>query len=116
MKKVLIVEDDLILTMINKRYVELLGHNVVASARNGIDAIAAAKKHNLDLILMDIRIDGDLDGIDTMEEIRKFSAVEVIYVTGNSDNVTKTRAEKTKMLGFCVKPISFDDLKDLLPE
>lgn len=114
MKKVLLVEDDLILTMINKRYMELLGHKVVASARNGLDAIASAKKHNPDIILMDIRIEGDIDGIDAMQEIRKFSQAAVIYVTGNSDTATKKRAEKTNMLGFCIKPISFDDLKELL--
>lgn len=114
MKKILIVEDDLILTMINKRYMELLGLKVVASARNGLDAIAAAKKHNPDVILMDIRIDGLIDGIDAMEEIRKFSEAAVIYVTGNSDPATKARAEKTNMMGFCIKPISFEDLKELI--
>jgi CheY-like chemotaxis protein len=114
MKKVLIVEDDLILTMINKRYLELLGLTVVASARNGLDAIAAAKKHNPDIILMDIRIDGAMDGIEAMEEIRKFSEASVIYVSGNSETSSKTRAEKTNMLGFCIKPISVEDLKQLL--
>lgn len=114
MKKILIVEDDLILAMINKRYMEQLGLNVVASARNGLDAIEAAKKHNPDVILMDIRIDGDLDGIDAMEEIRKFSDAAVIYVTGNSDPATKARAEKTNMLGFCIKPIFLEDLKELI--
>lgn len=114
MKNILIVEDDLILSMINKRYLELLGHKVVASARNGSAAIEAAKKHNPDVILMDIRIDGDMDGIEAMEEIRKFSKAGVIYVTGNSEPITKIRAEKTNMLGFCIKPISIDDLKELL--
>lgn len=114
MKKVLIVEDDLILSMINKRYLELLGHKVVGSARNGLDAIEAAKKYNPDVILMDVRIDGNMDGIDAMEEIRKFSKAAVIYVTGNSEPLTKERAEKTNMLGFCIKPISVDDLKELL--
>lgn len=115
MKKVLIVEDELILTMLNKKYMEQLGFNVVASARNGLDAIAAAKKHKPDFILMDVRIDGDIDGIDAMQEIRKFSEAAVIYVTGNSDPATKKRAEKTNMLGFCIKPISFEDLKELFP-
>lgn len=114
MKKILIVEDDLILAMINKRYMEQLGLTVVASARNGLDAIEAAKKHNPDFILMDIRIDGDLDGIDAMEEIRKFSDAAVIYVTGNSDPATKARAAKTNMLGFCIKPIFLEDLKELI--
>lgn len=114
MKNVLIVEDDMILTMLNKRYIQMLGHKVVDSVRNGADAIASVKKYNPDLIIMDIRIEGPIDGIETMEEIRKFSNVDVIYVTGNSEPSMKARAEKTKMLGFCTKPISLDDLKDYI--
>ena len=113
-KKVLVVEDDMILSMVNNRYIELLGHKVVQSVRNGLDAIEAAKKHNPDVILMDIRIEGDIDGIEAMEEIRKFSNADVIFLTGNSEPNTKIRAERINMLGFCVKPVSLDDLKVLL--
>ena len=113
-KKVLIVEDDLILSMVNKKYVEILGHQVAHSVRNGADAIEAVKKYNPDIILMDIRIEGQIDGIEAMEEIRKFSNVPVVYLTGNSEPVTKNRAEKTNMLAFIVKPISKDDLKHIL--
>ncbi len=115
-KKVLIVEDDMILAMVNKRYVEVLGHKVVHSVRNGLDAIQAVKDHQPDLILMDIRIEGDMDGIEAMVEIRKFSDTGVIYLTGNSDPTTKLRAEQTNMLAFCIKPISTDDLKAILGE
>lgn len=106
----------MILTMVNKKYVELLGHKVVQEVRTGRDAIDAVKKHNPDLILMDIRIVGDMDGIEAMEEIRKFSDVEVVYLTGNSEPVTKNRAEETKMLGFFIKPITIDDLRKVLSE
>lgn len=115
-KKFLIVEDDMILSMVNKKYVELLGHEVVQSVRTGLAAIEAAKKHNPDIILMDIRIEGEMDGIEAMEEIRKFSKAEVVYLTGNSEPTTKTRAEQTSMLAFCVKPISMEDLKNVLEQ
>ena len=115
-KKFLIVEDDMILSMINKKYVELLGHKVIQSVRTGLAAIEAAKKHNPDIILMDIRIEGDMDGIEAMEEIRKFSQAEVIYLTGNSEPASKARAEQTSMLAFCIKPISMDDLKVVLEQ
>jgi len=113
-KKILIVEDDMILSMVNRKYVESLGHTVVQSVRTGIAAIEAAKKHNPDIILMDIRIEGEMDGIEAMEEIRKFSNAGVIYLTGNSEPATKARAEQTSMLAFCIKPISLDDLKTVL--
>ena len=110
-KKILIVEDDMILSLVNKHYVETLGHQVVLSVRNGLDAIAATKKYNPDIILMDIRIEGELDGIEVMERIQLFSDVKVIYLTGNSEPSTKQRAEKTNMLDFCIKPVSLNDIK-----
>jgi CheY-like chemotaxis protein len=110
-KRILIVEDDMILSMVNKHYVESLGHQVVQSVRNGLDAINAAKKHDPDIIIMDIRIEGHMNGIEAMEEIRTFSNADVIYLTGNSEPVTRLRAEKTNMLDFCIKPITFEDLK-----
>lgn len=113
-KKVLIVEDDMILSMVNKKYVELLGHKVAQAVRSGQDAIDAVKKYHPDIILMDIRIEGQMDGIEAMKEIRKFSEVPVVYLTGNSEPITKQRAEQTNMLAFCIKPISLDDLKNIL--
>ena len=114
MKKILMVEDDLFISMINKKCLEQLGHNVILVIRNGLDAIEAAKNLNPDVILMDVRIAGEIDGIEAMEEIRKFSDVDVIYISGDSDPETLLRAEKTRMLGFRIKPIFIDDLKDLL--
>ena len=114
MKRILIVENDLLLAMFNKRFCESLGHKVVDSVRNGSDAIEAVKKHNPDVILMDIKIDGDLDGIETMQEIRKFSNAGVIYISGNSEPSVIMKAESTNMLSFCIKPISIEDLKEIL--
>ena len=51
-----------------------------------------------------------------MEEIRKFSNVPVVYLTGNSEPTTKARAEQTSMLALCIKPISMDDLKIVLDQ
>lgn len=113
MIKVLIVEDDFMLCLINRKSIELIGYHVVATATNGQDAIKAAKKYNPDVILMDLRLDGEMDGIDTMNEIVKFSDVPVIYLTGNSEEVNKDRAAKTNLLGFCVKPVHFEELKAL---
>ena len=110
-KKILIVEDDIILSMATKHYVESLGHKVVRSVRNGLDAIAGVKKYNPDVILMDIRIEGEMDGIEVMEQIQIFSDVKAIYLTGNSEPTAKQRAEKTNMLAFCIKPVSIEDIK-----
>lgn len=116
MKKILIVEDDHMLSMINKKYIESIGHRVVAAVTNALDAIEAAREHQPDIILMDIRLDGDMDGIDAMVEIAKFSDVPAIYLTGNSDAETRKRAEATNMAGFFVKPIHFEQLKKFFSE
>ena len=114
LKRILIVENDLLLALITKRYCEMLGHIVVDSVRDGLNAIESVKNNNPDVILMDVKIDGDKDGIETMHEIRKFSEADVIYFTGNSELSVKARAAKTNMLAFCVKPIALEDLKNLL--
>jgi len=113
MKTVLIVEDDFMLSMINRKYIELMGHKVVSCVTNGPDAIEAVREHDPDIILMDLRLDGEMDGIDTMLEIAKISKAFAIYLTGNSDYENKSRAQQTNMLAFCVKPVHFEQLQQL---
>jgi CheY-like chemotaxis protein len=113
-KRALIVEDDMILAMVDKLYLQKIGCEVVGSVTNGEDAIEAVKLLAPDFILMDIRIEGDLDGIETMIEIRKTSSVPVIYVSGNSEPAVRHRAVETNMFAFLVKPLDFDALKELI--
>jgi DNA-binding response OmpR family regulator len=113
-KKVLIVEDDFMLSMMNRKYIELMGHTVVDTVSTGMAAIEAARRHNPDVILMDLRLEGELDGIDTMKEIGKFSQARAIYLTGNSDQMNRARADQTNLLAFCVKPVHYEQLKMLL--
>lgn len=110
--KVLIVEDDLILSLLFQNYMQKLNFETVGELVYGRAAVDYAKKLNPDLILMDISLEGDMDGIEAMLEIRTFSDVPVIYITGNSDPYNKqTRAKDTNYLEFLIKPIEFDDLK-----
>jgi CheY-like chemotaxis protein len=113
-KRALIVEDDMILAMINQKYLERIGCTVVRSVSNGLEAITAVKELNPDFVLMDIRLDGDMDGIEAMDYIREFSNVMVIYVSGNSESEIKQRAEKTNMYAFLIKPLDFGELKMLI--
>lgn len=110
-KKVIIVEDDLILNLLYESYLERLGFQTEGELVYGKTAIETAKKINPDLIVMDISLEGEIDGIDAMLEIRKFSDVPVIYITGNSDTYHVERAEETNYLDYLTKPIEFDDLK-----
>ncbi|SMO59275.1 response regulator [Gracilimonas mengyeensis] len=111
-KTVMIVEDDLILNLLYESYLEKLGYDAEGELVYGKTAIEVAKKIDPDLILMDISLEGDIDGITAMKEIRKFSDVPVIYITGNSDPHHVQRAKETGYLDYLVKPIEFNDLKE----
>lgn len=113
-KKVFVVEDDLILNLLYENYMEQLGFETEGELVYGKTAVDLAKKINPDLILMDIALEGDMDGIEAMLEIRKFSDVPVIYITGNSDESNRTRAIETNYTDFLTKPVEFEDLKESL--
>lgn len=108
---VLIVEDDLILNLLYESYLERLDFKTEGELVYGKTAIEAAQKLDPDLIIMDISLEGEIDGIDAMKEIREFSDVPVIYITGNSDPYHVDRAKETEYLDYLTKPIEFDDLK-----
>jgi DNA-binding NtrC family response regulator len=110
-KNIFIVEDEGILTLMNTKYLKDLGHTVVGSANNAADAIIRIKMAGPDIILMDIKLKGPMDGIDAIKELEKFSKTPVIYVTGNSEPDTYKRAQETHMLDFLIKPISMQMLK-----
>lgn len=114
MKKILIVEDEFILQMMLEKMVQKMGYEVLSKAKSGNVAIDLAKVENPDLILMDIKIIGDLDGIDTIQEIRKFSQVPVLYLSGNTDPDTRARASMTAPMDFIVKPFEYQDLKEAI--
>ena len=61
---------------------------------------------------MDISLEGDMDGIEAMKEIRNFSDAPVIYITGNSDPYHVQRAKETNYIDYLVKPIEFNDIKE----
>lgn len=110
-KKVIIVEDDLILNLLYESYLERLGFETEGELVYGKTAIETAQKIDPDLIIMDISLEGEIDGIDAMLKIREFSDVPVIYITGNSDPYHVKRAEETNYLDYLTKPIEFEDLK-----
>ncbi|MDZ7691602.1 MAG: response regulator [Balneolaceae bacterium] len=109
-KNVLIVEDDMLLSLVEERLIEKLGHTVIGKAGSGEEAIQKQKELEPDLILMDIVLKGELDGIEAMKEIRKTSDVPVIYLSGNSDRYNYDRAKQTEFTDYLVKPISSRDL------
>ncbi|WP_440999221.1 response regulator [Fodinibius sp. SL11] len=109
-KKVLIVEDEMIIAMLIERMVTNMGHQVIDKVSSGEDAINKALEHSPDLILMDIRLKGEIDGIDAMCKIQEKMKIPVIYISGNSDLAHLEKIEMTDYIDFLSKPITQSDL------
>lgn len=112
-RNILIVEDDGIQQLIMQRHASRLGLNVLAVVSSGSEAVNTARSlPDLDLIMMDVRLGDDVDGIEAMAKIRQRSnSVKVIYVTGNSEPETKNRAIETNYEAFLEKPVTEEELK-----
>jgi CheY-like chemotaxis protein len=104
--RVLVVEDEFFISLHTQKLLQVLGHTVVAIAVSAEQAVSIAEKEKPDVVLMDIRLVGPRDGIDTAEEIRRRFGIDSIFVTANSDPETRQRAEAIKPLGFLEKPLT----------
>jgi PAS domain S-box-containing protein len=107
---ILIVEDEAIIALNIKADLEMRGYNVVKVVANGPDAVHAADEYSPDLILADIMIDGEMDGIDAVIEIQKNHDIPVIYLTAHSEEHTLQRAKSTRPYGYILKPVNLNEL------
>ncbi len=109
-KKALIVEDNLILSVLYQNYLKQKVFKTVGEIRDGESAVKLVKTYDPDVVIMDIMLDGPMDGVEAAQEIRKFSDVPIIFITGNSDQRYVERAREIKNSKFMVKPISEEKL------
>lgn len=105
--KILIVEDESIIVRDIQNSLVNLGYSVVAMVSTGEDAIKAAESKTPDIILMDIVLRGEMDGIDTANTIRTRFNIPVIYCTAYADDKMLERAKITDSFGYLIKP--FED-------
>ena len=87
-----------------KDRLEEKGYKVIDSAPSGLDAIKKAENFHPDLIMMDIRLKGEMDGIDTAAKIKRELDIPVIYLTAHTDDDTLQRAKITEPYGYVIKP------------
>ena len=107
---IVIVEDEPIVAMDIKRCLKELGYQVAAIAANSEDAVQQIVEHRPDLVLMDIRLKGDIDGIETAWRVRQRFNVPIVYLTAHSDPETLERAKFTEPYGYILKPYEDRDL------
>ena len=109
--RIMIVEDEEIVSFDLKKTLEKLGYQVIAQASSGIEAIEKAENFKPDIILMDIRLKNELDGIDTAHIISFKQKIPIIYLTSFGNEEIKKRARKTTASAFLLKPFDEENLK-----
>ncbi len=114
--RILVVEDDRIIARSLRMILEKLGYEVTALASTGQAAVLEAQNTKPDLILMDIVLDGDMDGIEAARIIRSYASIPIIYLTAHADHATRERADTTRPFGYLLKPIMKNDLRQIVEQ
>jgi CheY-like chemotaxis protein len=109
--RILVVEDEAIFAMDIADTLRNLGHEVSNTVPSGERAIESVKENRPDLILMDIGLKGEMDGIQTAEQIRLQYSIPVIFLTAYFDEKTLERAKITAPCGYLTKPFEEADLR-----
>jgi len=102
--RILVVEDERIVARDLQRRLHRLGYTVCAIAGSGPEAIEQAAQTQPDLVLMDIVLDGPMDGIEAAAQIRARADIPIIYLTAHADDGTLQRAKATEPFGYLLKP------------
>ncbi len=110
MRKVLIVEDDRFISTILSMFLKELGHELVGICQTGIEAVKLCSDVNPDVVLMDIHLEGEMDGIQTTERLKNEFDLPVIYVSSDTSSYVIERAIVTNSYGFLVKPVNKQEL------
>ena len=109
--RALIIEDETLIAEELRERLLRLGFSVIAAVDSAEEGVAIATKERPDLVLMDIRLRGEKDGMQAAKEIRRRVDVPIIYVTAYSDQITAEQAKKTEHDGFVLKPFLRTDLQ-----
>lgn len=108
--RILIVEDERVVALNLQQRLIKLGYEVVGRAASGAQALELAESGKPDIVLMDIHIEGDIDGIDTAAQLLARYRLQVIYLTAYSEDTTLERAKATQPYGYLLKPFSEREL------
>ncbi len=110
MRKVIVVEDDKFISAIFTMFLRELGHELIGKCADGKDAVALCHRLRPDVVLMDIHLEGEMDGIQTAEQLRRELDIPVIYVSSDTSSQVIKRAIVSNSYGFLVKPVNRKEL------
>lgn len=112
--KVLIVEDEAIVAMELKFRLTKLGYSVCGTASSGLKALQLANEHRPDIVLMDVRIKGKMDGIETADILKKDLGIPSIFLSAFSDDDTKEQMIATDNYEHLQKPFGMEALQEAI--
>lgn len=112
--RALIIEDEALIAEELRERLSRLGFSVIAAVDTADEGIAIATRERPELVLMDIRLKGEKDGLQAAIEIRRRVDVSIVYVTALSDQLTVDRAKVTDHDGFILKPFHRRDLQSTI--
>ncbi|NBD15032.1 MAG: response regulator [Cyanobacteria bacterium] len=108
--KILIVEDEAVVSLDVSRRLEKMGYEVMGRIASGEEALELIEKERPDLVLMDINLQGEMDGIETATKLYKEYNLPVIYLTAYAGESTLERAKESKPYGYILKPFKEREL------
>ncbi|MBC8218989.1 MAG: response regulator [Proteobacteria bacterium] len=112
--KIFIVEDEAIVAESLNDQLEALGYIVTGKAPSGEEALRNIKNNLPNLVLMDIMLEGEMDGVETAQQIRELYGIPVIFLSAYSDSETLGRAKLTEPFGYLIKPYKDRELHTTL--
>jgi signal transduction histidine kinase len=114
MAAILVVEDERVVAHDLAESLRKMGYDVTGTAASSEECLRQAAENRPDLVLMDIRIEGDLDGIETAKRLRSRYGVPVIYLTAYADEATVARACESEPHGYILKPFRPGELRSMI--
>lgn len=112
--RILIVEDDRIVARDIQHQLSRMGHVVVGMSANGEEAVRLAGSQQPDLVLMDIRLEGDMDGIEAARRIRDAQRIPVVFLTAYANDEVVQRASLTEPFGYLLKPFEEPQMRTVI--
>jgi CheY-like chemotaxis protein len=113
---IMVVEDEGVVSIDIRNMLKKAGYSIAAVAFQGNEAVEKAELSAPDLVLMDIGLKGEIDGIEAAKRIRDRFQIPVVFLTGFADEVTVAKAQEVNPSGFIIKPINEEELKKTLED
>jgi CheY-like chemotaxis protein len=112
--RILIVEDERLVALALARRLRQLGYTIAGLATSGTEAIMQALAHHPDLVLMDLRLPGAVDGLEAAQFLRTHLNLPLLVITGVTDVTTLVRARQVSPMGVLAKPVADHTLQSAL--